>query len=64
MNQKKVGGFEPIPNNEVRCYHPNHDPPTHLVIPQGQQYRHICPGCKREVVMRAPQVRLISWGRF
>jgi hypothetical protein len=38
------GGFFTLPKEKV-CHHPEHDPPMHLVIPQGKGYRHICPGC-------------------
>ena len=51
-NERAVGksGFEPIPGYKI-CMHPGHNPPTHLYIPPGQQYRHVCPGCGAEVVM-------------
>ncbi len=51
----KKSGFEPIPEKEA-CIHPEHNPPTGLCIPHGQQYRHVCPGCNKEVVCRGSQV--------
>lgn len=48
-------GFEPIPT-PVGCSHPEHNAPTHLVIPYGMQYRHYCPGCGRQVVVRSSQI--------
>lgn len=53
----RKGGFEPIPNGPkglVPCPSPQHNPPTHLCIPSGMQYRHICPVCGREQVLRSP----------
>lgn len=57
--EPKKGGFEDIPIQE-RCLNPQHNPPSHLCIPAGKQYRHVCPGCDVEVVMRSP---MISMGR-
>lgn len=48
---ERRGGFEPDPTPEI-CRHREHNAPTHMVIPQGQQYRHICPGCGNEIVLR------------
>lgn len=55
-NKKPVrrGGFEDddMPTCLTPCLHPEHNPPMHLYIPQGQRYRHICPACGNEVVIR------------
>lgn len=55
---KRDGGFEDDPLAQwIRlCRHPEHNPPSHLVIPQGKIYRHVCPECGREVVLRPPQM--------
>lgn len=46
-------GFERDPFGDVfGCLHPEHNPPTHLAIPAGQRYRHICPGCRLSLVLR------------
>jgi len=50
---KPKGGFEDIPAQE-RCLNREHEPPSHMVIPAGKQYRHVCPGCGKVAVMRAP----------
>lgn len=54
---KKNSGFEDdfdhIYSGSPLCKHPNHQPPSHLVIPAGKKYRHVCPGCGREVVIRS-----------
>ena len=35
-----------------RCLNPGHNPPSHLYIPAGKGYRHICPSCGKETVLR------------
>lgn len=59
-DHNKKSGFEDDPESEWTklCLNPSHEPPQHLVIPQGKIYRHICPGCGREVVMRPPSITL------
>lgn len=54
----KRGGFEPIPPGIKPCHDSEHFPPTHLWIPPDQQYRHICPSCGYECVLRSSQVTL------
>lgn len=44
-------GFEDIPKTEI-CRHPEHEPPSHMLIPPGKQYRHVCPGCGRKTIIR------------
>lgn len=53
----KRSGFFNLPTQEV-CRNPDHNAPTHLHIPQGQGYRHICPSCGHTVVLTAPTVTL------
>jgi hypothetical protein len=38
------------------CRNPQHDPPSLIVIPQGKQMRHTCPGCGKTVVVRPASV--------
>lgn len=52
---KKESGFEDLPVVE-RCLNSAHEPPMHMVIPAGKIYRHVCPGCGREVVLRPPNI--------
>ena len=47
------GGFEDDPQTFKMCTNPSHNPPTHLYIPYGKVYRHICPGCGYEIVLRS-----------
>lgn len=35
-----------------------HEPPTHLCIPQGKCYIHVCPRCGAEKILMPPQVSL------
>ena len=49
FGKQKVNGFfelEPI------CNHPEHDFPTHLYIPPGKGYRHVCPNCGKETIAK------------
>lgn len=34
------------------CRHREHNPPSHMVIPHGKRYVHICPGCGFRCVLR------------
>lgn len=36
---------------EEFCCHPEHNPPSHLVL-EGGEYRYTCPGCGKEIVFR------------
>lgn len=56
--RERRGGFEPIPDGRKPCAHPGHKPPMHLFIPPYMQFRHVCPGCGYEVVLRGSQVTL------
>lgn len=58
MKTKKKSGFEDDPAVKNPCRDRQHEPPQHIVIPQGKIYRHICPSCGRETVIRPPQVTL------
>lgn len=56
---KKQSGFEPIenpPNFPEPCHDVRHNPPSHMVIPYGMQYRHVCPGCGHEFVVQSQAV--------
>lgn len=53
--KKKKSGFEDDPT-PFPCLDPEHEPPSHMVIPQGKVYRHVCPSCGRELIIRPTQV--------
>lgn len=55
LNSRNKGGFFDLVN-EKKCNNPSHNPPTHLHIPQGKGYRHICPSCGKETILIPPQV--------
>jgi predicted RNA-binding Zn-ribbon protein involved in translation (DUF1610 family) len=59
MKEKRKSGFEDenIWWTGLICRHRQHDPPMHIAITSGKIYRHICPGCGRETVLR----NNISW---
>lgn len=38
-------GFFDLPEVKKNCGHRSHNPPSHIHIPQGKGYRHICPEC-------------------
>jgi len=41
-----------------QCSHLEHSPPTHIVVPPGKVYRHVCPGCGNTQYLRSSSV---SW---
>lgn len=43
-DEDKKSGFFPL-KIEKGCQDRSHNPPSHMVIPQGQGYRHVCPSC-------------------
>lgn len=49
------GNFFDLPK-AIKCNHPEHNPPSHIYIPQGKGYRHVCPGCKKAVDLIPPQI--------
>lgn len=52
FGEKQSGFFDLKQEN---CTDPSHNPPTHLHIPTGKGYRHICPSCKNETIIIPPQ---------
>jgi hypothetical protein len=43
------GHFEPIPLTAPAvwcCRDPQHNPPSMMVVPEGQRYVHTCPTCR------------------
>lgn len=40
------------------CFHPEHSPPTHFVVPPGTTYEHRCPGCGKTQTVHVPRVTL------
>jgi len=61
---KKDSHFRPI-NEEwggasKPCPHPEHRPPSHLFIPPGQEYVHVCPHCRNQQVICPVQITMGS----
>jgi predicted RNA-binding Zn-ribbon protein involved in translation (DUF1610 family) len=58
MSNHEESGFEKIPETDriekrIPCRHSEHNPPTHLYIQEGYQYRHVCPACGEVIIVRA-----------
>jgi len=45
-------GIQPDPCQHRPCTHPEHNPPGHMVIPQGCVYNHQCPACGKRQTIR------------
>lgn len=54
-NEEERSHFEDL-ETAPKCNHPEHEPPTHLYIPRGKKYIHICPGCRRRIELIPPQI--------
>jgi predicted RNA-binding Zn-ribbon protein involved in translation (DUF1610 family) len=39
-------------NYKLPCISPEHNPPSHIVIPSGSKLVHTCPGCGQVTVIR------------
>lgn len=55
--QNNKNGFYDLPKDET-CRHPEHNPPTHLYIPPGKGYRHVCPSCGKITNITPLQISL------
>lgn len=53
----KRGGLFPLPTQK-QCRDPGHNAPTHISIPSGYGYRHVCPACGHSVTICPPQATL------
>ena len=60
-------GLRKIADAPVPCRHPEHEPPTLIVLAPGT-YEYICPGCGAEVIFTVPLVTCYSrprgWDEF
>jgi len=57
LDKSKKSGFFPL-QSLTPCTHPEHNPPSHMVVPHGYGYRHVCPQCSRTTVIHCDQVTL------
>lgn len=55
---KQESGFEDDPYFKLPCSDFNHKPPTHLVVPLGKRYRHVCPTCGAVSFLRSTGIRM------
>lgn len=51
--EKDNSGFFDLPISKT-CNHPEHKFPSHLWIPFGKGYKHICPSCGNKIIVRNP----------
>lgn len=54
-DENKESGFYDLPQVK-NCKNPSHQPPTHIHIPQGKGYRHVCPSCGKVTNLNPPQI--------
>jgi hypothetical protein len=40
----------------MQCTHPEHFPPTHMTIPSGMTYVHVCPFCSNVMRFKSDHV--------
>lgn len=52
----RQSGFFKLPERQKPCLDMAHNPPSHLYIPPGHGYRHICPSCGRMAILISPDV--------
>ena len=58
LKSQEKGEFFDLPKQEKLCQHPSHNPPTHLHIPEGKGYKHVCPSCKNVQIVIPKQTTL------
>lgn len=51
----KESGFYDLDEKEI-CKHLEHRPPSHLYIPPGKGYKHVCPGCGRVIHLKGSNI--------
>ncbi len=54
--------IEDDPNYTPPCAHPDHNAPTHVVVPPGKRLRHTCPGCGKETIIVGSVPYTAKWG--
>lgn len=60
ITEEKRGGFEDDPLYVRPCNSMSHNAPNFIHIPQGKIYRHICPSCGAEQILRPPMTMMWS----
>lgn len=57
-DRAESGGFFPLPEDDPPCKHPSHNPPSHIHVPEGKGYRHVCPHCGEVQILMPSRVTL------
>lgn len=55
MNKPKKSGLKKIKDAEQPCFHPEHNPPSHMVFSPGE-YENICPACGKITRFAVPNI--------
>jgi hypothetical protein len=50
-------GLRKIGEAKMPCIHPEHNPPTHIVLEPGL-YEYECPGCGRKITFSVPAIMM------
>lgn len=50
-------GFFDLTDNQSDCNSSDHNPPTHLFIPEGKGYKHVCPTCGKTTIIKPQQIK-------
>ena len=58
LNEKERSHFEDI-EKEMICKDLGHNPPSHVHIPQGKRYIHVCPSCGNRIVITPQQISFV-----
>lgn len=53
--ENKMAGLEKIKDASKPCMHPEHKPPTHIVLEPGT-YKYTCPACGEVTVFEIPVI--------
>lgn len=58
---KRIGGLpagnkRPMSWIRKACFHPEHNPPGHIVLKPGL-YEYTCPGCGRTTLIKVPETQ-------
>lgn len=55
--EKRSGFIDDVDGLKKSCTDIDHNPPMFIHIPCGKIYRHICPSCKKETLIKRPNIK-------
>ncbi len=55
MDRDKSGFRDSVDLSSKWCRDIEHNPPTHLHIPHGKEYVHVCPRCRKTTVLKSQE---------